>query len=403
MIPRLLHISIDALKAVLASFADLTTTLYRLRTFISAIHELEDPARVLTDTPMVRFVNFKSLSAFTEGLESTLHQFDQWCSDREGALYTVAKSSDNPSVATLLDLQRAVRDYDVDIFATQWTILRDLLGLGNYFSASIINLRLNTLSPAFVSQTLLDQLLRRSQTRLSMGRHSAASRIQRLFVLTARPQWEAVGVWLKNGVMVEEDGPHHYISTQGQNPEFFINSVGDLSTMAWDEVAVLRSNPTSTTTLVPKFLEAVGTAILSTGKAVGLLRALEVDDFFFDQQGPKWLLSWASLDSLLWTQGEEISETINRQESEGAGASSEVFTTDAIITMIQEHVDLPCHLAQSRLRRVLVEEWHIWDHLECIEDVFLMGRGDIISQFAQNLFVKVSNILCNLWWRSAHT
>ena len=56
--------------------------------------------------------------------------------------------------------------------------------------------------------------------------------------------------------------------------------------------------------------------------------------------------------------------------------------------------------AHEALTRVLIDDCDLWAHLNAIEDLYLMRRGDAMSHFVDILFTRVracfsnSNLIC---------
>lgn len=246
----------------------------------------------------------------------------------------------------------------------------------------------------------------------------------RVFAYAITPLWCSLHLWLKNGVPSVGPLDDRYGSVDGiiHDSEFFIEINDGLLTSAdsWHEACVLRSTPDTVDDGVPEFLQAIGPQLLSAGKAVGLLRALGTEDFFYksgdDGSASDWLADWvnaqtlfgdgplkegSSMRSAALANGNTLPPaskppqltTINPDGQRKELWAEEVSTRAA-------HYLLPlCGSAQARLNRVVIEESKLWDHLRAIEDVYLMRRGDIMAEFCDILFSRMD---AGLPWNDFH-
>jgi gamma-tubulin complex component 5 len=129
---------------------------------------------------------------------------------------------------------------------------------------------------------------------------------------------------------------------------------------------------------VPTFLEHVAEMILQTGKAVGLIRALGSNTDIFDNSG--------------WESFEELVVARNVKGNEG-DTKKNLFSVsvDTLSRLIYDRLLPHCQEVGDALTKLLVDECGLWEHLEAIENLFLMRRGDAMSHFTDVVFNKVSS------------
>lgn len=187
-------------------------------------------------------------------------------------------------------------------------------------------------------------------------------------------------MWLKSGASLDlMEEAAHKSHDPSQDDEFFVQrNHGDVTAETfWAEGFVLRSSGLTSQTLVPSFLLGIAQDLLWAGKAIGLLRAVGLDGFFYDELGHQWLDDWPAHDELV--------------RPGDSDAASELASMTSIADRARDALKTFCQAAQSRLNRVLVEDCRLWEHLECMEDMFLMGRGDVMTHFCGELFRRIED------------
>ncbi|KAG9045495.1 hypothetical protein FS837_006237 [Tulasnella sp. UAMH 9824] len=410
--PVLPHMSPRAFRSLLSAFASTATTLAQLRRFIQF-------TRLQEVTNGVAY-RCRTLSAFSEGVEVILSDFATWCSDIEMQLCKAQAGSGPEMIVSLLSLRHKLQQQTNATFNILWLIARKFCATHN--TPSERELRLP--DPCSSAQYILDQLLAYSQSHASMGDQKTAASLMRVFAYAITPLWRSLHLWLKNGVPSASPLDDRYGSIDGiiHDSEFFIEINDGLLTSAdsWHEACILRSTPDTVDDGVPEFLQAIGPQLLSAGKAVGLLRALGTEDFFYDSgddgSAPEWLVDWvdartlfggrllnggsstrsaapANENTLPHTSKPPQLTTIN-PDGQRKGLWAEEVSTRAA------HYLLPlCGSAQARLNRVIIEESRLWDHLRAIEDVYLMRRGDIMAEFCDILYSRMD---AGLPWNDFH-
>lgn len=68
-------------------------------------------------------------------------------------------------------------------------------------------------------------------------------------------------------------------------------------------------------------------------------------------------------------------------------------SSDDFARMVYDELVEPCKRAKAALTRVLVEDCDLWLHLTAMEDLYLMRKGDVMSNFVDVLFTRVGSAL----------
>lgn len=389
---------------MLGAFASTSSTLNLLRSFITSTYTH------LSATGNTTASHYKTFFAFVEGTEQLLNEFGGWCSSREERILLAQQGLGPQETVTLLSLERDLREH----IASHFDVLESIITLLFPSSAKGV-FDFPKLDPSWLSKTILDQLLLHSQSHLCMGDAFTVSTLNRMFVHAVAPLWGTIRHWMKVGVPVQDQESTAFrpIPDLLTDKEYFVEVVGGLSDTSdsWVVAAVLRTRPALNQSsmmkdevLIPLFLEELGATLLSAGKAVGLLRALGVEDFFHPEDQKEWVEEWATCKSLfankpreevdlpqaVSTPVQELSlPTATRLELESIDKRLSEASKEALSFRAQEYLTPLCQAAQSRLNRLLGDDCRLWDRLECIQDVYLMGRGDIMSHFCNILFACV--------------
>lgn len=390
-----------AFLSLLSAFASTSTTLTQLRHFIHVTRLQEDTGGTAHSC--------RTLSAFSEGVEVVLNDFATWCSNIEMQLCKAQAGSGPEIVISLLSLHHKLQQQTNATFDILWLISRKFCDTNSAPPGREARLT----DPCWSAQYLLDQLLAYSHSHASMGDNKTALSLMKVFTYAITPLWCSLHLWLKNGVPAAGPLDDRYSSMGGmiRDSEFFIEINDGFLTSAdsWHDACALRSVPDTDDDGVPEFLRPIGPQLLSAGKAVGLLRALGTEDFFYDcgDDGmlSEWLANWVEVQTLFSDRPlKEVSSvqlentlpqstdppqpTALNPDGERRGFWAEEVSTRAA------HYLLPlCHSVQARLNRVVIEESLLWDHLRVIEDVYLMRRGDIMADFCDILYGRVRSTL----------
>ncbi|KAI0650447.1 Spc98 family-domain-containing protein [Trametes meyenii] len=418
--PRVLHLTAGAQASIIASFAALATTLVHLRKFTGAIFARASSSTTSrTDAPIqpahiARFHrrSTQTLEAFGDALDAELREFDAWCAAREEAICRARGGvlQGPPLVVSLLSLEKAVRDAFGDAPAVLLRLVRTLVQKAQRAPEPFIEVwtfpDLPARSPpSAVTALLLDALLDALQERVSMGDIVTARALLRVFSASVEPVWAMMQRWMCDGMPVRET-PVVLARAQGDATgavadEFFVedNEVVMLDPDFWSDGFTLRQAGTGgndsggggTSTSVPVFLVHVAELVLATGKVTGLLRALEISSLFDgeDEDGTygtrrPWMSEWRSFRSLLGSSATEDGVVGSSVSSEVSIASSE-----GLSQVVYDELVPYSEKAHAALTRVLIEDCDLWAHLNAIEDLFLMRRGDAMSHFVDVLFTRM--------------
>jgi gamma-tubulin complex component 5 len=337
----------------------------------------------------------RTLEAFADAVDAELRTFDRWCAGREEAICRL-RSGGAPAgtklVVSLLSTQKALQDE----FENGLEVLLDIVRATT--SYEYLRYALLPRTPAALSALLLDTLLDKVQLHRERGDgRVTADMLMRVFVVCAEPVWGMVGRWLRVGMGL---GSGMGVG-QGEDlqDEFFIEGSGLAVGLAglglglglldpdfWAEGYVLRDGvvrgdesdegdeaSSQNARAIPSFLEHVAIPVLSSGKAVGLLRSLGVPP---TADGPTSLSHWRSFGALL-------------SSSAPPGQQLSSVSVETLSQLVYEELAPHCDATGALLARILVDECELPRHLSSVEDLFLMRKGDAMSNFTDVLFAKV--------------
>ncbi len=217
-----------------------------------------------------------------------------------------------------------------------------------------------------------------------------------VFIATAEPVWRMSSLWLTDGIFGSRiPGISHL------EDEFFIES-NDLPLSDrdfWSDGYALR-----TTTLpqddnleaslcVPVFLKPTSDSILSAGKSIGLLRILDdhgdINPDVLRNLGTTQLPGFKDfLTEALKVLTDEI-DSVGDSPLE-AFRRDRSLTIDDFTLILRERLLPRCQTVDRSLLDVLFSDCQFSDHLSSIEGLFLMRKGDTMSDFCEILFSQVS-------------
>lgn len=352
----------------------------------------------------------RTVEAFADAIDIEIRAFDNWCADQEAAMCSVYISSPSIKIASadviasLLHLSKCLSDTFEHTFPVLLWIVKDVmstsLSSSSEFKISYVGTGVRV--PAVVTSRLLDVLFSSVQAHLEREEVKTSGRLMRVFVKTAEPVWGMCGRWLKDGMGSELSRSataslkRRISRAEELDDEFFIEEkiinfggdafLGLLDFQFWREVYGLRKGagsedshdgPAQKQKAIPMFLEHVAEMILRTGKAVGLIRALGSDmDVFGDSH-------WQSFKELVAVENAEGNSSRNP-----GGLFS--VSIDTLSRLVYERLLPHCQMVGVSLTKILVGECRLWKHLEALEDLMLMRRGDAMSHFIDVVFNKVS-------------
>ncbi|KAJ6532287.1 Spc98 family-domain-containing protein [Mycena vulgaris] len=402
--PKLIHLSLTSQSSLISTLAQTATTAQQLRAFVGFVFSASSSQWIQSRAAQTRAPRItRTLEAFADAVDAELRLLDRWCAAREEAICRL-RSGGAPAgtklVVSLLSTHKALQDGFEDGLEVLLDVVRAI---------SVYEYRRYALlprPPAALSALLLDTLLQKVQMHRERGDgRVTADMLMRVFVVCAEPVWGMVGRWLKVGMGL---GSGMGVG-QGEDldDEFFIEGsglavglaglglgIGLLDPEFWAEGYVLRDGVVRdddddddvddygdrNARAIPSFLEHVAIPVLASGKAVGLLRALGVPPAV---DGPTSLRHWRSFGALL------ASGTTSDQSATTQQLSS--VSVDTLSQLVYEELAPHCEATGALLGRILVEECELLRHLSSVEDLFLMRRGDAMSNFTDVLFAKMDS------------
>ena len=295
------------------------------------------------------------------------------------------------TVVSLLSLEKSIRQE----FSTTFEELNQVME-GNFRSRSWLDVdpisSVIRTSPSSFSSRLLDDIFERIQQKQAFGDNTTATFLLHVFSKAAEPLWQMLGRWLRDGIFM----PMNYSFSGTTSPlplEFFIEynelNLGDPD--FWTDGFSLRSRiinngPSSDDYEVPLFLKPLSEPILSAGKSIGFLRILGND-----MASGNGLLS-----ENLWPTFESFLSSLSRSESDADEPNAPLrrsLTTEKLTLLLSDRLLPICEESGAALKRVFFDDCDLHFHLERIEDIFLMRRADIMSDFCDVLFDAVRNCM----------
>jgi gamma-tubulin complex component 5 len=233
-------------------------------------------------------------------------------------------------------------------------------------------------SPFTISTLLLDTLLTVANNSSSNGDTETSEALMHVFAASAEPIWAMIGLWLKHGMPTQEPTLRHGDNLTTLDDEFFIqdNGLSILDPDFWTENFTIRmANPEALSSdSTPLLLDLMANHILRAGKAVGLLRTLDIPLVNDATPGPTWMADWPSFTALL---------------HEHHGAALVETSKEDLARFVYDFILPCCQIPQKSLAQVATSECDLWLHLSAIEELFLMKDGDTVSYFSDTLFAKV--------------
>jgi len=359
---RIAHITLGAQTSILSWFAACASTLQPLRTLVENTVLEAVPSKVRT------------FEAFANGIFNQLRQLNTWCASKEEEI-CVAEAGESPShVVSLLSLKR-------DVSNAMGGIFEDLVKIVSQLETLIPHS-----TPSIVAAAVLNSLWSHIKSRIAINDFSTAWRLLDVWRMSGEPTWANLHRWIKDGIPIQADiDGHPPPNATWQKDEFFVRInplIHPGSPDFWEASyrlpaklpgqtdIPLNGNSDGDLSPYPLFLVPFTDDILAAGKAVGLLRAIGLFRLF----GDNWLLEWKSL--------AQVTSSLSLQ-------ALDTSLSDAMaVTLVKT-----CKQPQGWLHKVLVEECQLWKHLQGLENVCLMVRGDAMSQFSEKLFSRVCSYL----------
>lgn len=405
--PRLLHLTSSSQKSIVSSFAEMATALFHLRQFTrSMFAQASIAGREQRLSKSLPFTS-RTLEAFAEAVDAQVRRFERWCTKREEVILRRQDGNNSNTVISLLNLEKAVRDEFSETYLVLLQILRGTAaGPSLLARSSVFPPAYGELTPSSFASTLLDALFTAIQIRDSMGDVVTTASLMQVFVQSVDPVWSMVGRWLNSG-MPTEDARTGHGSVGKVDDEFFIesNDLGLADPDFWTDGYVLRDDQNEEdrddaahARHVPVFLEPVSAAVLSAGKSIGLLRALDSSDAFDPWNECSWAASWPSFEAFIKdhshsAHSDHVNHKLQLIESEDTKTESVGIISSAELSLlVSDRLNPFCQAAGKALKHVLHNECGLWGHLQSIEDLYFMRKGDTMSHFCDVVFARVSPI-----------
>ena len=414
--------------SLLGSIADVCTALLRLRTFAKTTFNYEEMTQ---EVRRERNLTHATVVAFAGGIQEFVWEFDRWVSEREMELLRALKGKMPLSKKSLVGTVGWF-EYGLRAFSPTFTLLVDMI-------ETLPSLPTDQ-PPSQVATLLLDLLHRSVICHRNIGEHQIAVDVERILVWTAEPMWACVGKWLNHGMQTEEG--HHYGGPL--SPEFFVmrtpDSVARVHDSAyWARGYRLQSWPAMDDSdpgqlLVPTCFGSLGPEILAAGKTVGLLRKMRVpvgfgpgNDGASEECNPaKWKTFgdatgaphdfydplpieriWKAPPTSIhlfdlppaWTPPPppppRLPKSVESTDEEPPARPPTPVPTVDFPVALADHLSPLFRLLRHKLHRVIVEDIGLLAHLDAIEGLFLMRKGESIGDWCETIWKKVSSL--SLW------
>jgi gamma-tubulin complex component 5 len=403
--PRLVHLSLASQESIVSSLAKTATTVERLRRFTIAVFKR---SLSQSESRFKRAVTTRTCEAFADAIDHTVRGLDFWCAAREEAISRACCGVDEVSlVISLLSIEKAIRDE----FETSLEVLLEIVQMVFGFQCNddfeSPDSCFTRQSPDTLTALLLDTLFIGIQQHMERRDTVTSDALMRVFVQTAEPIWGMIGKWLREGMGLSSSvcSGGNFGMADELDDEFFIESngvgvgmmaLGLLDPEFWNEgyalregVALMGDSVTGSEQrrkAIPLFLEHVAELVLSTGKAVGLVRALG---------GPPLANSFDNWRTFADLVSSETHDSEGGVEQKSAGLFS--VSVDTLSHLIYDGLLAHCQVTGAHLVNLLVDDCQLLWHMRAIEGFFLMRKGDAMSHFTDILFIKVSIGFFPLW------
>jgi gamma-tubulin complex component 5 len=400
------HLSPLSYRSLLSSFANTATYLQQTRYLVQSIYDLRLKPVVQFNVPSA--THCRTLEALAESLDGFVRGVERWCAEREEELFHSQRGHGKQLVISLLGFESSLRQRMAGVLEVVDAVLRKITCRAAAASVVPTNdgpspIHANDFTfyhPSILSTLILDGLFAAIREQLSMGETATSQELLSILTHTAQPIWSSIGRWLRDGMDAVEDEEIH--GNLMQDEELFIEK-GDVplgSPDFWDEGYRLRkvaehadhSTPAQRDA-IPAVFQVIAQDVLAAGKEVGLLRAMGLETpASFRMQEHKWL----SFKQLYARSEENASKEVElvvlalaRERQILDGTAGMRWASDALVATVQDYAVSVCQKAHSQLLRVLREDCELSRHLSGMQALFLMRRGDILSEWCANVFAKV--------------
>ena len=421
---HLLHYSPTAAASLLGEITDGCTTLLRLGKFCEVTFNyetMEDEVRA------ERIRQHATVVQFAGAVQHFLREFHLWLADREQELILALAGRMEPGKKPLVATVAAFAHH-LKRFLPSFTLLEDIID--NLPSLP------TTTAPSKLANGLLDTLYRCVSCHHSIGEYQIATDLERILLHTSEPMWVSVGRWLQHGIQTDEAHTHG-----GKlSPEFFIQRepvsvarTGD--SHYWTDGYSLRHQDDAEggraeLLAVPAIFGDLGPGLLSAGKAVGLLRQLGVSAMFAEAGEDEWPgvgcnpAKWASIACAVdtedsfpdlfpadkvwdppptsihlfalkprWTPPPPPPARLPKPPSHTSDPPAQPPALPSTVdfpTALSGYLSPLIRLLQYKLHRVIVDDCGLLAHLDAIEGLFLMRRGECLGDWTDKIWRKVN-------------
>ncbi|CAG8629893.1 11660_t:CDS:2 [Acaulospora colombiana] len=267
-----------------------------------------------------------------------------------------------------------------------------------------------SIPPHIVAKRLLDSLVLSIKTQLAIGELATASKLSEIFIHAAAPVWNGIGEWLKDGMTIGigENMDLDDSQERSQNNELFIEKrdIEFVDPNFWEQGYTLRGegeedreggdDANGGSLLIPNIFLDLSKDILGAGKAVGLLRGLGIDPFSEETEPSLHTWQWEGFERVF-----SSAATASSSSSITPPVATEYdpltpdetysmrLTIESMQTIMEDRVMRWCQAAHSALNRLLFEECSLQEHLFSLENMCFMRRGDAMTTFCDNIFMKL--------------
>ena len=381
--PRIIHLTDGSQLSTTKSFAQTASTVEHLRRFVTCVsgRTAKLNSRVAVDFRRIT----RTVEAFSEAVETQIGLFDSWCASRERDIILSLVGNEPPLIVSFLKLEKSVRDSFSQVFDVLLDVLRKVMRKASGIQDKnmevwmLLDLPIR-FTPFTMSTLLLDTLLSAADSSSSNGEIETSKALMQVFAASAEPIWSMTGLWLKHGMPIQRDQAfvQEDDSPTTLDDEFFIrdNGLSILDSDFWtDGFTIHEANPEAhVSESASVLLDLVANHVLRAGKAVGLLRVLDLSLINDPMHESTWVTDWPTFTALLHEHH----------------AAALVETSKEHLARFVHDVVLPrCQIPQKRLAQATLSECDLWLHLTAIEGLYLMRKGDAISYFSDTLFAKV--------------
>jgi gamma-tubulin complex component 5 len=327
----------------------------------------------------------RTVEAFSEAVEIQIGLFNSWCATRERDIILSLGGNGPPLTVSFLNLEKTLRDSFSRTFDALLDVLEKVMSKAFRSQDKKIMevwmlLDLPTrFTPFTISTLLLDMLLTAANSSSSNGDTETSKALMQVFSASVEPMWTMIGLWLKHGMPTQDPALRQEGDTlSALDDEFFIqdNGLSMLDPDFWTEGFTTRdANPEAhTSESAPLLLGLTANHVLRAGKAVGLLRILDLP--LINDASPEyaWMADWPTFTALL---------------HEHHTAALVETSKEHLSRFVHDIIFSRCLVPQKRLAQMASSECDLWLHLTAIEELYFMKKGDAMSYFSDTLFAKV--------------